>query len=78
VRKIKGNPEYNWHILGLKKREEGTNFVINSQFPITTDNVFYKKFDIRKGIYNKEIKRKDKKKALIGSRATTAQLPSSD
>ena len=60
VRKIKGNPEYHWHILGLKKREaEGTSFVINSQFPIASDNEFYKKFDIRKRIYSREINRRE-------------------
>lgn len=62
VRKIKGNFEYKWHVLGLRERENRINYVINSQFPVKTDNEFYQKFDMKKKIYSRKNHRKEYKR----------------
>ena len=53
VKKIFNSKEYKYHIVGLGKIDN--NYVIKSQFPISTEDEFNKKFNRRKKIY--QIKR---------------------
>jgi len=52
VRKLYGNTEYKYHIVGVSKQDTCSYF-IQSQFPIKNDNEFRSKFTQRKKIYQK-------------------------
>jgi len=52
VRKLYGNTEYSYHIVGVSKQDTCSYF-IQSQFPIKTDTEFISKFNQRKKIYQK-------------------------
>lgn len=52
VRKLYGNTEYSYHIVGVSKQDT-CNYFIQSQFPIKTDREFNSKFSQRKKVYQK-------------------------
>jgi len=52
VRKLYGDTEYSYHVVGVSKQDKCSYF-IQSQFPVKTDREFHSKFNQRKKIYQK-------------------------